>query len=161
MSDEKPTIKQAKTPIFKKWWLWVIVAIIVIAIGVSASQSGKQADETNKTVDDNSSQQTDENGAENSQKTEDKAKLTLDDGWSIDQSSPYFTYVDGYVSNNTSEDINNYVQITFSAYDGSGANVGDCLDNANTVDANGKWKFHAMCSGENIKEVKFKEITGF
>ena len=26
---------------------------------------------------------------------------------------------------------------------------------------NGKWKFEAACSGQNIKTVRFKEITGF
>ena len=45
--------------------------------------------------------------------------------------------------------------------DADGANVGDCLANANTVDANGKWKFEAMCSGSDINDVRFKEITGF
>lgn len=71
------------------------------------------------------------------------------------------TKVVSTVSNNTDKAINSYVQITFSALDASGANVGDCLANANTVDANGKWKFEAMCSGNNIETARFKEITGF
>lgn len=87
--------------------------------------------------------------------------MTLDDGWKIDKSNQYLTKVVGTVSNNSNQAINGYIQITFSGLDASGANVGDCLANANTVDANGKWKFEAMCSGQNIETVRFKEITGF
>ena len=94
-------------------------------------------------------------------KAEEKPRLTLDDGWSIDTSNPYMTQVVGTVSNNSDKDIKGYIQITFSALDADGANVGDCLANANTVDANGKWKFKAMCSGDDIKDVRFKEISGF
>ena len=93
--------------------------------------------------------------------SENKARLTLDDGWKIDKSNQYLTKVVGTVSNNSNQAINGYIQITFSGLDASGANVGDCLANANTVDANGKWKFEAMCSGQNIETVRFKEITGF
>jgi hypothetical protein len=71
------------------------------------------------------------------------------------------TKVVGTVSNNSDKAINGYIQITFSALDASGANVGDCLANANTVDANGKWKFEATCSGSNIETVRFKDISGF
>ena len=99
--------------------------------------------------------------SKNQKKAEEKPRLTLDDGWSIDTSNPYMTQVVGTVSNNSDKDIKGYIQITFSALDADGANVGDCLANANTVDANGKWKFKAMCSGDGIKDVRFKEISGF
>ena len=102
------------------------------------------------------------NGNQATQTTADgKPKLTLDEGWAIDKSNQYMTKVNGYVSNNSDQAINGYIQITFSALDANGANVGDCLANANTVDANGKWKFEAMCSGNDIAEVRFKDITGF
>lgn len=92
-----------------------------------------------------------------------KDKLTLDEGWAIDKSDGFAVYVNGYVSNNIDKPITNYVQITFTALDAKGANVGDCLANTNTVDANGKWKFRAMCTGEfkDISKVRFKDITGF
>lgn len=88
-------------------------------------------------------------------------RLTLDDDWTVDTSNPYMTKVVGYVSNNSDKAISGYIQITFSALDANGANVGDCLANANTVDAHGKWKFEAMCSGSGIDSVRFKEISGF
>lgn len=97
----------------------------------------------------------------NTAQAEKKAALTLDDGWTLDNSNPYMTKVTGYVSNSSDKAIDGYIQITFSALDANGANVGDCLANANTVDANGKWKFEAMCSGNDIADVRFKDITGF
>ena len=145
--------EKSKKPFFKKKWVWAIAVVIVIIVAAQASGGGKQANETEKSTDTNTSN--------SSQDTEKKARLTLDDGWTTDQSNPYFTYVDGYVSNNSDKAVNGYIQITFSALDANGANVGDCLANANTVDAGGKWKFHAICSGKDIATVRFKELTGF
>ena len=145
-----------KKPFYKRKLVWVIAIIVIIAIGASASQGGdNQANETTKSTDGSTSTN------QETKKTEEKPRLTLDDGWSIDTSNPYMTQVIGTVSNNSDKDIKGYIQITFSALDADGANVGDCLAKANTVDANGKWKFKAMCSGDDIKDVRFKEITGF
>ena len=146
MSKTAQTSDATKKPIFKKWWFWVIVVVVLIAIGASANGGG-QANETTKTTEGGTTQE----------------KLTLDDGWVIDTASGMgmFVYVDGYVSNNTDKDISNYIQITFTGYDADGASVGSCLDNVNQIDANGKWKFHAICTGDGVKTVKFKEITGF
>ena len=90
-----------------------------------------------------------------------KDRLTLDDGWKMDNSNQFMTQVTGTVSNNSDKPVNTYVQITFDALDASGANVGTCLANTNTIDANGKWKFKAGCSGEGITKVRFKELSGF
>ncbi len=147
-----------KKSIIKKWWFWLIV---VIAIGCvyTASQPKNQANETTKSASDaKSSEQPTQ--ADNKQEKK-KDRLTLDDGWQVDKSDPYITKVTGVVSNNSDKAINGYIQIIFSALDAGGANVGDCLANANTVDANGKWKFEAMCSGNGIETVRFKSLTGF
>ncbi|GAB2567418.1 FxLYD domain-containing protein [Leucobacter ruminantium] len=95
---------------------------------------------------------------------EPKERLTLDEGWTVAPDEYGFsTVVSGYVSNNSDKAITNYVQITFDSYDAAGANLGTCLANTNTIDANGKWKFEAHCLDTNgeIAEVRFKEITGF
>lgn len=145
-----------KKPIYKRVWFWVLAVIAIGAIGAGMSDTQNQANETTKSADNSTSQ------TQAEQKTSDqKARLTLDDGWQIDKSNPYMTKVIGTVSNNSDKAISGYIQITFSALDADGANVGDCLANANTVDANGKWKFEAMCSGQSIETVKFKEIAGF
>lgn len=134
--------------------LGVLSIVIAIAMLVAAS---KAVDEALKTAPQTSQQTTDEKTADDPK----KERLTLDKGWKIDKSNPYMTKVTGTVSNNSDQPVNGYIQITFSALDADKANVGDCLANANTVDGNGKWKFEAMCSGENIDTVRFKEITGF
>lgn len=91
-------------------------------------------------------------------------RLTLDEGWEVgtDEFGVY-TVVNGYVSNNSDDAITNYVQITFDTYDSEGSNLGTCLANTNSIDANGKWKFEAHCFEESdgVADVKFKEITGF
>ena len=134
-----------KKPIYKKVWFWVLAVVIIGAIGAGMNGTKNQANETTKSTNNSTSQSQPE------QKTsENKARLTLDDGWKIDKSNQYLTKVVGTVSNNSNQAINGYIQITFSG-----------LANANTVDANGKWKFEAMCSGQNIETVRFKEITGF
>lgn len=91
-------------------------------------------------------------------------RLTLDEGWTTQEDdSGMFINVTGYVSNNSDKAITNYVQITFDTLDAQGANLGTCLANTNTIDANGKWKFEAMCldDASEIAEVRFKEISGF
>ncbi len=97
-------------------------------------------------------------------KPEPTERLTLDEGWTV-ATDEYgmFTTVTGYVSNNSDKAITNYVQITFDTLDANGANLGTCLANTNTIDANGKWKFEAACldDADEIAEVRFKEITGF
>ncbi len=97
-------------------------------------------------------------------KPEKKERLTLDEGWTT-QTDEFgmFTTVTGYVSNNSDKAITNYVQITFDTLDAEGANLGTCLANTNTIDANGKWKFEAMCldDASTIAQVRFKEISGF
>lgn len=91
-------------------------------------------------------------------------RLTLKDGWKV-STDEYGVYkvVKGYVLNNSDEAITTYVQITFDTLDKNGANLGTCLANTNTIDANGKWKFEAACLDDaaEIDKVRFKEITGF
>ncbi len=139
----------------------VIIAVVVLG-GIGGALSG------NKDTTSQSQQQTATDSAEKADKSEKKEapkkeRLTLDKGWKLDRSNPYMTQVVGTVSNNSGKAINGYIQITFSALDADGANVGDCLDNANTVDANGKWKFKATCTGDSadIATVRFKDISGF
>ena len=126
--------------------LTAILVIIVIVIAATSAGGGKKT------------------GTQTSSNTSTaKAKLTLDDGWQLTTPDTIGAqYVDGYVSNNTDKDITSYVQITFNGYDDSGANVGTCLANTNSVDANGKWKFHAICDfDKNMTTVKFKDLSGF
>lgn len=155
----------SKKPWFKKWWVWVLAVLVLAGIGNSlnpggSSQSAAPAGQQTSAQESDQSAPPETKAAEEAKPTE---KLTLDEGWEMDQSDLYAVYVSGYVTNNTDKAITNYVQITFDALDAQGANLGTCLANTNTVDAGGKWKFKAICSGEaeDISQVRFKAITGF
>ena len=127
--------------------LTVLGVIIILAVAGSATQGSSNSGSDASTQAQSAS--------------EDKERLTLDEGWQLDTSNPYATKVVGTISNNSDKAIEGYIQVTFSALDADGANVGDCLANANTVDAGGKWKFEAICSGSNIATARFKDISGF
>lgn len=144
--------EKKKLPFYKKKWLWIVAIVVVLCIVAANGDTGRQANETTKSTGSSQTETT---------KSDSKARLTLDDNWQLDTSNPYSTKVVGYVSNNSNDAIKGYIQITFSALDASGANVGDCLANANTVDAKGKWKFEAICLGNDVATVRFKDITGF
>jgi len=154
-----PAPTSSKRSWFKKWWVWLGVVVVLIGIGNALGGGGttqSAAPATQQTAGSRSSEPAKPAPAA-------KAKLTLEDGWAMDKSNQFAVQVVGYVSNNTDKPITNYVQITFDALDKQGANLGTCLANTNTVDAGGKWKFKALCSGEakEISQVRFKEITGF
>ena len=85
-------VEKEKKPFYKRKLVWVIAIIVIIAIGTSASQSGDQASETTKSTDGNTNTQ------QEAKKTEEKPRLTLDDGWSIDTSNPYLTQQVSYDS---------------------------------------------------------------
>lgn len=69
-------------------------------------------------------------------------------------------YIEGYIKNNTDKDYS-YVQVEFTTYDSEGNTLGTCLDNNSGLEAQGRWKFKAMCTEEvdKIASYKLKEIT--
>ena len=142
-----------------------IIAIFVLMVIVSAGSNDKATQTSNDTTSQASTSPTDNN--EEVESTAVKAtpepkkdRLTLDDGWKLDTSG-YLPKITGYVTNNSDRDIDSYVQINFNGYDEEGASIGDCMANANHIDAGGKWKFEATCFKNGITEVKFDKITGF
>lgn len=72
-------------------------------------------------------------------------------------------YIEGYVKNTSDKEKFDYVQITYTTYDAEGNTLGTCLDNNSGLEANGRWKFKAMCltDVENIASYKLTEITGW
>lgn len=95
--------------------------------------------------------------AEDAKPTE---RLVLEKGYKFttDDFSPM---VKGTVTNNSDKPVKVAVMITFNAYDDSGANVGTCTDSTESIDANGKWKFKALCDTDDVAKVKFKDLSGF
>lgn len=163
----QPQPAKPKKPWFKKWWVWLLAIIVIIGIGNALGGGGSSDTAAKPAQQVSGGAATTKQDAPASQKAEapaaPKERLTLEDGWKIDKSNQFAIFVTGYVKNNSDKAIDTYVQITFDALDKEGANVGTCLGNTNTIDANGKWKFKAICSGEvkDINTVRFKEITGF
>lgn len=163
----QPVPNKPGTPWFKKWWVWVLAVIVLIGVGNALGRGGSTTAAPPPEVTVGTStpvpEATDPAEQPPSDAPEPTEPLTLQKGWKIDKSDGFAVYITGYVKNNTDQPISHYVQITFDALDGEGANLTTCMDNTNTIDANGKWKFKAMCLGEakEIKKVRFKEITGF
>ena len=95
-------------------------------------------------------------------KTEVKAEdLELEEGHTGAPDEYGFAYyIEGYIKNNTDKDYS-YVQVEFTTYDSEGNTLGTCLDNNSGLEAQGRWKFKAMCIEEvdKIASYKLKEIT--
>lgn len=126
---------------------WIIIGVIAIAIIGGAASGG------------NTTTKKDEKTG-TTQKVE---KLELEDGHTgaPDEYNIGY-YIEGYIKNNTDKDYS-YVQVTFTAYDSDGNTLGTCVDNNSGLEANGRWKFKAMCL-ENVDKIasyKLKEVTGY
>lgn len=125
--------------------LWLIILIVLVAIGIISSMG-----------DDNTSP---DNEMMETTKTE---SLTLEDGYTggLDEYGLY--YIKGYVKNNTDKEYD-YVAIEFTTYDAEGNTLGSCYTNNSGLEANGRWKFEALCleEEENIASFKLKEITKY
>ena len=135
--------KQSKIP------TWICVLIIIIGIIMVANYQSPSS----SSYDNNSG----------SSSTSEKKKLTLEDGYTHGYDDIGFAYyIEGYVSNPTNKDYS-YVQIMFTAYDSEGNTLGSCIDNVNSLEKAGRWKFKAICLGGdgNISSIKFDEITGW
>ena len=128
---------------------WAIVLIVIVVIGILAGGSGSDS-----SID--SSKKKDGGQVKSSE------KFTLLDHKVSDESNEYFTYIEGRVKNNRSTDMS-YVEITFTTYDKEGNTLGTCLDNNSGLNANGTWKFKAVCTEGvgKIDHYELKEITGY
>lgn len=95
-------------------------------------------------------------------KTEEKVEyLKLEEGYTgVPDEYGIAYYIEGYIKNNAEKDYS-YVQVEFTAYDSEGNTLGTCLDNNSGLEAQGRWKFKAMCTEEvdKIASYKLKEIT--
>ena len=168
----QPPYKPRK-PWFKRFWVWAVAIILIIGASQAFGNQGSsttasdQQDSQTLTQPPGTSSATAKAPASTTKAATTQAKpterLTLDKGWKVDRSNPFAVYVKGYVSNNSDKPLTNYAQITFDVLDKKGANLGTCLANTNTIDAHGKWRFEAICGGDqaDVATVRFKEISGF
>ena len=153
-----------KKPIYKRVWFWLLVIVaLLLAFGAmgggddgSDAKTDTAASSEAKSTD-KAAKKADEKKAEDAKPTE---RLVLEKGYKFttDDFSPM---VKGTVTNNSDKPVKVAVMITFNAYDDSGANVGTCTDSTESIDANGKWKFRALCDTDDVAKVKFKDLSGF
>ncbi len=68
--------------------------------------------------------------------------------------------ITGIVENRRGKDLR-YVEITFSLYDDSGAQVGTAFANVTGLDAGGRWKFRAIILRTDATKFKVFELSGF
>lgn len=139
------SIEKEKKPIFKKWWFWVIILVLVIAL-VAGTQGG------NSTTDGNSI------NTPTSQTTPTQEKFSLVDSEGSYDGFAY--YVTGTIKNNTDKEYS-YAQVTFTLYDADGAQIGTAMANINNLEANGTWKFRALGGTQEAASYKLSEITGW
>jgi len=130
--------KQNKFPT----WLRIVLGLLVVIIGLSALTGNNE---------------TNTNGSK-------KEKFTVIEGTEkgyADEMNMFY-YIEGTVKNNTDKTYD-YLQVTYNVYDKDDNNLGTCLANNNNIEANGTWKFKAVCSGtaEDITNYKLAEITGW
>ena len=87
-------------------------------------------------------------------------KLELLEGWKVTRGEYGNVKITGKVRNNSSKEYG-YAQISFNLYDRENAQIGTALANVSNLEANGVWKFEAMCLEDNVATAKFKDVTGF
>lgn len=131
-------------PVYKKVWFWVIIIFVVIAL-----VSGGDNESLSK------------NNNEKTKTTKKQEALVLEEGHTGAPDEYGFAYyIEGYIKNNSNKDYS-YVQVEFTAYDAEGNVLDSCIDNNSGLEANGRWKFKAMCvtDADKIASYKLKEIT--
>lgn len=137
---------KVKKPIYKKVWFWIIIAFIVIGLASGGSEEfSKSSSNNNKKTQTTTKQET----------------LILEDGHTGAPDEIGFAYyIEGYIKNNSDKDYS-YVQVEFTAYDADGNVLDSCLDNNSGLEANGRWKFKAICTADadKIASYKLKKIT--
>ena len=133
----------------KKLPTWAIVLIAIFVVAIIGGAMGNSDSDT---------QDSKEQTGTTSVKKED---LELEDGHTgaLDEYGIAY-YIDGYVKNNSDKEFS-YVQIEFITYDSEGNTLGSCIDNNSGLEADGRWKFKVICTGEvdKIASYKLKEIT--
>lgn len=135
-----------KKPLWKKWWLWGIIVVLLIALGSAGS--------------DNKDQGVGTKDGDSTPVVSDKAKAPdLEVVEHSTESDEFTTYIVGKVKNNTGKQYK-YVQVELNLYDAEGSQVGSTLDNTNNLEPGGTWKFKAVAL-EEFDSYKIKDVTGY
>ncbi len=136
-----------KKPLWKKWWFWGIIVVLLIALGSAGGDGNKDQGAGTK---DNTS----------TPAVSDKAKVPdLEITEHSVLQEEYSAYIVGKVKNNTNKQYG-YVQVEVNLYDADGDQVGSAMDNTNNLEPGGSWKFKAITL-EEFDSYKIKDVSGW
>lgn len=138
---------------FKKWWFWVIVILILSGIGSAMKKNDNK--ETNiETI----SAESENTESENANLIDGKFELINGELNTVNEN--YSSYIIGSLKNTTSKTYS-YAQVTFNLYDADGAQIGTALDNINNWEPDGLWKFKAMILEQDVASYKLVKVEAF
>lgn len=138
---------------FKKWWFWVIVILILSGIGSAMKENDDK--ETNiETI----SAESENTESENANLIDGKFELINGELNAVNEN--YSSYIIGSLKNTTSKTYS-YAQVTFNLYDADGAQIGTTLDNINNWEPGGLWKFKAIILEQDVASYKLVKVQAF
>ena len=138
---------------FKKWWFWVIVILILSGIGSAMKKNDNK--ETNiETI----SAESENTESENANLIDGKFELINGELNTVNEN--YSSYIIGSLKNTTSKTYS-YAQVTFNLYDADGAQIGTALDNINNWEPDGLWKFKAIILEQDVASYKLVKVEAF
>ncbi len=153
----------------KKMPTWLIVVLVIFGLIIVAGvlnddDNINEASQTNSedNIINENNDNTDTEIPKAEPKTTEKRKgVFLEEGhygYSDDYGFAY--YIEGYIKNDSDYSYS-YIQVSFNTYDSEGNTLGSCLANNSGLEANGRWKFKAICSGDakSVSNYKFDKIT--
>ena len=138
---------------FKKWWFWVIVILILSGIGSAMKKNDNK--ETNiETI----SVESENTESEDANLIDGKFELINGELNAVNEN--YSSYIIGSLKNTTSKTYS-YAQVTFNLYDADGAQIGTALDNINNWEPDGLWKFKAIILEQDVASYKLVNVQAF
>lgn len=138
---------------FKKWWFWVIVILILSGIGSAMKENDDK--ETNvETI----SAESENTESENANLIDGKFELINGELNAVNEN--YSSYIIGSLKNTTSKTYS-YAQVTFNLYDADGAQIGTTLDNISNWEPGGLWKFKAIILEQDVASYKLVKVQAF
>ena len=143
---------------FKKWWFWVIVILILSGIGSAMKKNDNK--ETNIETISAESENTESENTESENANLIDGKFELINGELNTVNENYSSYIIGSLKNTTSKTYS-YAQVTFNLYDADGAQIGTALDNINNWEPDGLWKFKAIILEQDVASYKLVKVEAF
>ncbi len=153
-------------PIYKKVWFWILVIFVlfVVVVGGCVGACSKSVVDNTNSVSKNNGAVASSAGSAASAETpsKDADKYAIADEMLVDKG--YGTYAITGIFTNTSGKEYSYVQLTYTLYDESGAQIGEAYANANNLKDATAWKYEAyvFASGDDAPaSFELSDVSGW